>query len=169
KGFFTELRNEMGTKMHTTIVEGQTGVSILGYDTNRPKQALAHAAQAMLSSLSGEGGYFNFYNSELHSELVKRQHLEAFLEAQIDSGLVDVHFQPIIDSRTGKVVKFEALARFYHESDAYSTQEMITVIEDLELIAALDDEVCQAALKHFPRLQDIHGEEIGLTINRSLN
>ena len=32
---------------------------------------------------------------------------------------------PIIDSRTGKVVKFEALARFYHESDAYSTQEMI--------------------------------------------
>ncbi|HHF3121948.1 TPA: EAL domain-containing protein [Vibrio diabolicus] len=169
KGFFTELRNEMGAKMHTTIVEGQTGVSILGYDTNRPKQALAHAAQAMLSSISGEGGYFNFYNSELHSELVKRQHLEAFLEAQIDSGLVDVHFQPIIDSRTGKVVKFEALARFYHESDAYSTQEMITVIEDLELIAALDDEVCQAALKHFPRLQDIYGEEIGLTINRSLN
>ncbi|MCV5244932.1 EAL domain-containing protein, partial [Escherichia coli] len=91
--------------------------------------------------------------------LVKRQHLEAFLEAQIDSGLVDVHFQPIIDSRTGKVVKFEALARFYHESDAYSTQEMITVIEDLELIAALDDEVCQAALKHFPRLQDIYEEE----------
>ncbi|END3383676.1 EAL domain-containing protein [Vibrio alginolyticus] len=169
KGFFNELRNEMGTKMHATIVKGQTGVSILGYDTNRPRQALAHAAQAMLSSISGEGSYFNFYDSELHSELVKRQHLEAFLEAQIESGLVDVYFQPIIDVQTGRVVKFEALARFYDENDAYCTQKMIAIIEDLELIAALDDLVCQAALKHFPRLQEIYGEEVGVTINRSLN
>ncbi|HHF3116891.1 TPA: EAL domain-containing protein [Vibrio alginolyticus] len=169
KGFFNELRNEMGTKMHATIVKGQTGVSILGYDTNRPRQALAHAAQAMLSSISGEGSYFNFYDSELHSELVKRQHLEAFLEAQIESGLVDVYFQPIIDVQTGRVVKFEALARFYDENDAYCTQKMIAIVEDLELIAALDDVVCQAALKHFPRLQEIYGEEVGVTINRSLN
>ncbi|MDW1984887.1 EAL domain-containing protein [Vibrio sp. 811] len=169
KGFFNELRNAMGTKMHATIVKGQTGVSILGYDTNRPRQALAHAAQAMLSSISGEGSYFNFYDSELHSELVKRQHLEAFLEAQIESGLVDVYFQPIIDVQTGRVVKFEALARFYDENDAYCTQKMIAIIEDLELIAALDDVVCQAALKHFPRLQEIYGEEVGVTINRSLN
>ncbi|EGR0196279.1 EAL domain-containing protein [Vibrio alginolyticus] len=169
KGFFNELRNEMGTKMHATIVKGQTGVSILGYDTNRPRQALAHAAQAMLSSISGEGSYFNFYDSELHSELVKRQHLEAFLEAQIESGLVDVYFQPIIDVQTGRVVKFEALARFYDENDAYCTQKMIAIIEDLELIAALDDVVYQAALKHFPRLQEIYGEEVGVTINRSLN
>ncbi len=169
KGFFNELRNEMGTKMHATIVKGQTRVSILGYDTNRPRQALAHAAQAMLSSISGEGSYFNFYDSELHSELVKRQHLEAFLEAQIESGLVDVYFQPIIDVQTGRVVKFEALARFYDENDAYCTQKMIAIIEDLELIAALDDVVCQAALKHFPRLQEIYGEEVGVTINRSLN
>ncbi|ELB2800273.1 EAL domain-containing protein [Vibrio alginolyticus] len=169
KGFFNELRNEMGTKMHATIVKGQTGVSILGYDTNRSRQALAHAAQAMLSSISGEGSYFNFYDSELHSELVKRQHLEAFLEAQIESGLVDVYFQPIIDVQTGSVVKFEALARFYDENDAYCTQKMIAIIEDLELIAALDDVVCQAALKHFPRLQEIYGEEVGVTINRSLN
>ncbi|EPO0022548.1 EAL domain-containing protein [Vibrio alginolyticus] len=169
KGFFNELRNEMGTKMHATIVKGQTGVSVLGYDTNRPRQALAHAAQAMLSSISGEGSYFNFYDSELHSELVKRQHLEAFLEAQIESGLVDVYFQPIIDVQTGRVVKFEALARFYDENDAYCTQKMIAIIEDLELIAALDDVVCQAALKHFPRLQEIYGEEVGVTINRSLN
>ncbi|EIL2908959.1 MULTISPECIES: sensor domain-containing phosphodiesterase [Vibrio] len=169
KGFFNELRNEMGTKMHATIVKGQTGVSILGYDTNRPRQALAHAAQAMLSSISGEGSYFNFYDSELHSELVKRQHLEAFLEAQIKSGLVDVYFQPIIDVQTGSVVKFEALARFYDENDAYCTQKMIAIIEDLELIAALDDVVCQAALKHFPRLHEIYGEEVGVTINRSLN
>ncbi|MCV5940453.1 hypothetical protein OFN64_27600, partial [Escherichia coli] len=78
--------------MHATIVEGQTGVSVLGYDTNNPKQALAHAAQAMVSSKAGENGYFNFYNSELHAELVKRQHLETFLKTQIESELVDVYF-----------------------------------------------------------------------------
>ncbi|MDW1913136.1 EAL domain-containing protein, partial [Vibrio sp. 707] len=62
-----------------------------------------------------------------------------------------------------------ALARFYHENSEYSTQEMISIIEDLELIAALDDVVCQTALKQWSHLQKIYGENIGLSINRSLN
>ncbi|MDW3203782.1 EAL domain-containing protein, partial [Vibrio sp. 1865] len=41
--------------------------------------------------------------------------------------------------------------------------------EDLELIAALDDVVCQTALKQWSHLQKIYGENIGLSINRSLN
>ena len=155
--------------MHDVIVEGQMGVSVLGYDTNNPRQALVHAAQAMVSSSSGDKSYFNFYNSELHDELVKRHHLEAFLRTQIESQLVDVYYQPIIETRSGKVVKFEALARFYHHNKTYDTQEMISVVEDLELVAALDDVVCRTALKQLPHIQKVYGEDIGLTINRSLN
>ncbi|ENP8340862.1 EAL domain-containing protein [Vibrio harveyi] len=169
RGFFVELRNELGTSMHDVIVEGQMGVSVLGYDTNNPRQALVHAAQAMVSSSSGDKSYFNFYNSELHDELVKRHHLEAFLRTQIESQLVDVYYQPIIETRSGKVVKFEALARFYHHNKTYDTQEMISVVEDLELVAALDDVVCRTALKQLPHIQKVYGEDIGLTINRSLN
>lgn len=155
--------------MHDVIVEGQTGVSVLGYDTNNPRQALVHAAQAMVSAPTGDQSYFSFYNSDLHDELVKRHHLEAFLRTQIESQLVDVYFQPIIETRTGKIVKFEALARFYHQNKTHDTQEMISVVEDLELIAALDDVVCRTALKQLPHIQKVYGEEIGLTLNRSLN
>lgn len=169
RGFFVELRSELGSSMHDVIVEGKTGVSVLGYDTNNPRQALVHAAQAMVSAPTGDQSYFSFYNSDLHDELVKRHHLEAFLRTQIESQLVDVYFQPIIETRTGKIVKFEALARFYHQNKTYDTQEMISVVEDLELIAALDDVVCRTALKQLPHIQKAYGEEIGLTLNRSLN
>lgn len=169
RGFFVELRSELGSSMHDVIVEGQTGVSVLGYDTNNPRQALVHAAQAMVSAPTGDQSYFSFYNSDLHDELVKRHHLEAFLRTQIESQLVDVYFQPIIETRTGKIVKFEALARFYHQNKTYDTQEMISVVEDLELIAALDDVVCRTALKQLPHIQKVYGDEIGLTLNRSLN
>lgn len=169
RGFFVELRSELGSSMHDVIVEGQTGVSVLGYDTNNPRQALVHAAQAMVSAPTGDQSYFSFYNSDLHDELVKRHHLEAFLRTQIESQLVDVYFQPIIETRTGKIVKLEALARFYHQNKTYDTQEMISVVEDLELIAALDDVVCRTALKQLPHIQKVYGEEIGLTLNRSLN
>lgn len=169
RGFFVELRSELGSSMHDVIVEGKTGVSVLGYDTNNPRQALVHAAQAMVSAPTGDQSYFSFYNSDLHDELVKRHHLEAFLRTQIESQLVDVYFQPIIETRTGKIVKFEALARFYHQNKTYDTQEMISVVEDLELIAALDDVVCRTALKQLPHIQKVYGEEIGLTLNRSLN
>lgn len=123
----------------------------------------------MISSRSDDQNYFSFYNSELHDELVKRSHLEAFLRAQIESQLVDVYYQPIIETRSGKVVKFEALARFYHQNTTYDTQEMIAMVEDLELIAALDDVVCRKALKQLTHIQKIYGEDVGLTINRSLN
>ncbi|MGI9896825.1 EAL domain-containing protein [Vibrio natriegens] len=169
KGFFTELKSEMGTMVHDTIVEGQTGVSVLGYDTSSPKKALALAVQTMVSSKVGEGGYFNFYNSTLHTELLKRQHLEAFLQKKIDGELVDVYFQPIVDTYSGKVIKFEALARFHHENSSYTTQEMISVIEDLELIAELDDMVCRIALERWSELQGFYDDDVGLSINRSLN
>ena len=169
RGFFVELRSELGSSMHDVIIEGQIGISVLGYDTDNPKHALVHAAQAMISSRPDDQNYFSFYNSELHDELVKRSHLEAFLRAQIESQLVDVYYQPIIETRSGKVVKFEALARFYHQNKTYDTQEMIAMVEDLELIAALDDVVCRKALKQLTHIQKIYGEDVGLTINRSLN
>ncbi|WP_444495197.1 EAL domain-containing protein [Vibrio sp. YIC-376] len=169
KGFFAELKSELGATMYATVVEGQTGVSVLGYDTSNPKKALSLAVQAMVSSRVGESGYYNFYNSKLHAELLKRQHLEIFLKKQIDSELVDVYFQPIVETRTGKVAKFEALARFHHENSSYSTQEMISIIEDLELIAALDDLVCRTALTLWSNLQCVYEQDIGLSINRSLS
>ncbi len=169
KGFFSELKSEMGTRVHDTIVEGQTGVSVLGYDTSSPKKALALAVQTMVSSRVGESGYFNFYNSMLHTELLKRQQLEVFLQKKIDAELVDVYFQPIVDTYSGNVTKFEALARFHHQNSSYSTQEMISVIEDLELIAELDDMVCRIALERWSELKRFYGDDVGISINRSLN
>ena len=169
RGFFTELRAEVGSEMHDSVVAGRTGVSVIGYDTDSPTKAVVQAAQAMVSAKSGIESYFNFYNSDLHSELVKRLQLESQLREQIASKQIDVYFQPIIETKTGRVVKFEALARFQHKNQQCSTQEMITVIEDLELVSALDDLVCQIAIKQLPHLQSVYGEDIGLTINRSLN
>lgn len=169
RGFLADLKNEVGSSVYSTIVEGQTGVAVLGYDAQTAGHAIAHAAQAMVSSSADDRSYFNFYSSELHSELVKRFYLEDFLHKVIENEAVDVYFQPIVEVSTGNVVKFEALARFSNETETFDTQEMIAIIEDLELISALDDVVCKSALSQLPDIQGIYGAEVGLTINRSLN
>jgi PAS domain S-box-containing protein len=169
RGFFAELRAEVGSEMHDSVVAGRTGVSVIGYDTDSPTKAIVQAAQAMVSAKSGIENYFNFYNSDLHTELVKRLQLESVLREKIASREVDVYFQPIIEARTGRVAKFEALARFHLQTQQCSTQEVIAIIEDLELVSALDDLVCQIAIEKFPHLQHVYGEDVGLTINRSLN
>ncbi|MGR4990029.1 EAL domain-containing protein [Vibrio rotiferianus] len=169
RGFFTELRAEVGSEMHDSVVAGRTGVSVIGYDADNPTKAIVQAAQAMVSAKSGIENYFNFYNSDLHTELVKRLQLESILRDQIASRNVDVYFQPIVEARTGRVAKFEALARFHLKARQCNTQEVIAIIEDLELVSALDDLVCQISIEKFPYLQRVYGEDVGLTINRSLN
>ncbi|MDF2154253.1 EAL domain-containing protein [Vibrio sp. CAU 1672] len=169
RNFFAELRSELGEEVHEAVLSGRTGVAVMGYDTNNPIKAMVYATQAMISAKSGVENEFNFYNSELHAQLLKRLHLERFIKEQLSQHHVDVYYQPIVDVKSGRVAAFEALARFQFQGQQYETWEIITVVEDIELILALDDLVCQSAIEQLPHLQQVYGEHIGLSLNRSLN
>ncbi|MEI8670703.1 EAL domain-containing protein [Vibrio sp. SA48] len=76
----------------------------------------------------------------------------------------------MVDAKTLKIAKFEALCRFTNEAgELLDTQEMITIAEDLNIIPQLDKEVALISLRSLATLQKAFGSETGITINRSLN
>ncbi|POB69310.1 diguanylate cyclase, partial [Vibrio vulnificus] len=83
---------------------------------------------------------------------------------------VDVFYQPIVDTATWDIAKFEALCRFKDKYGQWqNTQEMVGIAEDLEMVADLDWTVGKKSLEGLKVIHQRFGRRIGITINRSLN
>ncbi|MEZ8194713.1 EAL domain-containing protein [Vibrio cortegadensis] len=169
RDFFQEIRLNSRKEIYDGVMNGRIGVSILGLDSQSASQLLSHATQAMLERHSGEDRNISFYHSTIHNEIKRKKRLEDGVLQAIQERRLEVHYQPIVDARSGEITKFEALCRFPSIDEESNVQELINIAEDLDLINELDSQVSMIALD---RLEDIHqqfGEHVGLTLNCSLN
>ncbi|MGF1694608.1 EAL domain-containing protein [Vibrio kyushuensis] len=168
--FFSSLNQSAGKDIHEAIVQGKVGVSVLGHDTYNPKLLVPHAIQAMLERSSQAKGMITFYHGAIHREVLRRKEREDLLISSIKQKRIEVFYQPIVDTHTWDVVKFEALCRFRDEKGQLeNTQDMVAIAEDMGLVSDLDWCVGTRALQDLVDIQQRFGPNIGLTINRSLN
>lgn len=168
--FFSTLNQSAGKAIHRAILKGKVGVSVLGHDTYNPKLLVSHAVQALLEQSNNSQGQITFYHGAIHKEVLRRKELEEWAAKLIKSQSVEVYYQPIVDVRTWDIVKFEALSRFKGPNgQMLNTQEMVTIAEDLDLVADLDWCAGKKALEELTAIQERFGAKLGVTINRSLN
>src|SRR5207253_388096 len=90
-----------------------------------------------------------------------RMNLEQALRSALSESALTVHYQPVVETETGRVVSFEALARWPHPSRGFVQPEtFIPLAEDSGLILDLGRTVllaaCQQARewrREFPELR----------------
>jgi len=167
--YCTEMKNLSTDRVYVAITKGKIGASILDVDAKTPNRLLSHAMQAMVGAKEYQGKYINYFHGHTHKEIVRKQYLETVIQQVLTRQLIDVHYQPIVDTQTGKVVMFEALCRFpVIKGEHFNTQEMIDLTEELGLITELDRAVSAIALKEHKTIRELFGNETQLTINCSL-
>ncbi|MGL4830526.1 MAG: EAL domain-containing protein, partial [Vibrio sp.] len=168
--FFAELHQKGGHGVHQAIAQGRLGVSVLGGDTHSVERLIPHALQAMLEHHAGDTRHINFYDHAMHQQVERRKTLEKWVQKWIENADFEVFYQPIIDSQTWSIVKFEALCRFQAPDVLHATtQELITITEELGLIDKLDEVIGRKALNDLAKIHAQFGHHVGVTINRSLN
>ena len=167
---FQDIKFHASKDIHEAVIKGKIGVSVLGLDSHSPEELLLNSTEAMVEGHAGEGKHLNFYYKSIHEEVNRKKQLELFVAESIKNELLTVHYQPIVDCKTGELVKFEALCRFPQSKDAKANiEEMVNIAEDIDLIADLDLCISTKALIDLRKIQETYGEHIGLTINCSLN
>ncbi len=92
---------------------------------------------------------YRYFTPSMDETVQLRAMLEEDLRAAIASGSsLSVHYQPLVDSRQGKITGLEALLRWQHEEHgAISPQLFIPVAEETGLISALGDWVIEESCK----------------------
>ncbi|WP_076584909.1 EAL domain-containing protein [Vibrio ostreicida] len=167
KLFFHSFNHAQGS-VALAMKTGLTGVSLFHHDAQTPDQLVSHAFQALFGIKKNDSKHVVFYDRKIHGQIERKKQLEVKVTQAILSESIDVHFQPIVDLKHGRIDKFEALCRFPDFGElAASTQELINIVEDLDQIIELDDVVNRKSMASLSELQALFGEHIGLSVNRS--
>ena len=122
------------------VIGASIGIAIAPYDGITSEELIRSADLALYASKGGGRGQFRFYSSDLHSEAERRRQIEEDLRDALNGDQMRVAYQPIIDTKTNKVVALEALARWAHpELGEVSPGVFIPIAEECNLIGPLGD------------------------------
>jgi diguanylate cyclase (GGDEF)-like protein len=133
--------------------QAHVGVSIgvaLAPDYGTDRTDLMRKADIALYRAKDEGrDCYRFFTESMDETVQLRAVLESDLREAIASGVgLSVHYQPLVDSKGGKVTGLEALLRWHHPSRGWiAPQLFVPVAEETGLICALGDWVLSEACK----------------------
>lgn len=149
------------------FLAGSIGIATGG---GRTEDLLRNADLAMYEAKRRGVGYETF-RPEMHASVVERLALEAELKRAILAGQLEVHFQPIVELESGRIIAAEALVRWEHPSrGSLSPAEFIPLAEQTGAIIALGRFVLDHATRIAARWQQgsAGGRDVTVSVNVSL-
>jgi diguanylate cyclase (GGDEF)-like protein len=135
------------------VTTASVGVSMFPRDGEDVGALLRHSDTAMYQAKDRGRNNFQVFSPVMDRQLKERVAIEASLRTALESkSQLDVHYQPLVDIETRRVVTLEALVRWQHPSDGYVAPErFIPVAEETGLIAALGDFVLERVIEDMVR------------------
>ena len=110
------------------------------------EELLANADVAMYSAKSDGRASFAVYSEQMRGSAKARQLLGQAIEEALERDQITVHYQPIVDLRTGGAIAFEALARWRRgRLDTIPAAEFLPVAEEGDLIERIGKVVMRAS------------------------
>jgi diguanylate cyclase (GGDEF)-like protein len=138
--------------------------------TESAAEVLRNADLAMYEAKRDGGAAVAEYKSVLHSAALRRTELEAELRVALAEEQFVLHFQPIIDVETNRLVGTEALIRWQHPvRGLLSPAEFITAAEQSGLIVPLGAWVLRTACMQTAQWQRERPDEAPITVAVNLS
>ncbi|MBN9595187.1 MAG: EAL domain-containing protein [Afipia sp.] len=123
---------------HTIISGACIGIAVAPGDGDDAEKLLKNADMALSRAKSEGHGTFSFFESEMDARAQSRRRIEIDLRGAIENNVLQPHYQPLVDLKTGRITGFEALVRWPDpERGMIPPSEFIPVAEETGLINAV--------------------------------
>ncbi|MFT7129517.1 MAG: putative signal transduction protein with EAL and GGDEF domain [Gammaproteobacteria bacterium] len=154
--------------MDSTVYCGSSiGISVYLEDGTEIESLLAKAGQAMYEvKRSGKNGW-HFFSDSMQIRSEKRHRLyNRFIQAIKSEQLVG-YCQPIVNLSDSKIVKCEALVRWFDHGKLVPTADFISLAEETGKINEIDRFVLVASTQYLLQLAKTTSQKLGLSITLS--
>ena len=144
------------------------GIAVFPQDGDSGDLLLRNADVAMYDAKDLGGNRLAFFSPHMTEVLTERLRVEAGLRHAIEHDGLRLHYQPIMDARTGRVSSVEALVRWADpERGLVSPLQFIGIAEETGLIVPLGEWVLNEACAQARRWLDAGWGEIPVAVNLS--
>ncbi|GIE28261.1 hypothetical protein Ait01nite_013060 [Actinoplanes italicus] len=119
----------------TVVVGASIGITVGTDRYTNPEDVLRDADIAMYYAKTRRKGSSAIFHEAMHTRVVDRMRVETDLRAALEKQEFELHYQPIIDLRTGRTRSFEALLRWRHPGRGLlAPEQFLAVAEETDLM-----------------------------------
>jgi len=138
-----------GRSIVTTV---SIGVSMFPRDGADMGELLRHSDTAMYQAKDRGRNNFQLFTAGMDRKLKERMAIETKLRSALQDEQLEVHYQPVIDLQTNRVVALEALLRWKHPKHGFVPPDrFIPVAEETGLIVPMGEFVLNRAMEDILR------------------
>lgn len=153
---------------HEHFCNVSIGISLYPEDDEHPEDLVRHADSAMYLAKAQGGAGYRFYTPDMNTRAMERLLLQNQLHQALELDQFEVHFQPQMDLRSGRICGVEALVRWQHpERGLVPPAEFIPMAEDTGLIEPLGEWVLRTAAREVRDWQERGLPALNLSVNLS--
>ena len=129
-------------------ISASIGVSSYPRNSVLDTELIKYADITMFEAKKEGSGVFKFYEQEMKKHVEKRVLMEAEMHSALENKDFELHYQPQVDNRTGKLSGLETLVRWKHAKLGFvSPAVFIPLAEDTGLIVELDFYILKEGMK----------------------
>jgi diguanylate cyclase (GGDEF)-like protein/PAS domain S-box-containing protein len=151
--------------LHSTA---SIGIAFYPEDGEDGETLMKNADTAMYHAKSLGRNNVQFFTAEMNRIAVKRLMLDHDLRVAMETRQFELHYQPQLDSRDGRIVGVEALVRWRHPRDGLvPPAEFIPVAEETGLIMPLGEWVLDEACRQLRAWRDDGIRDVTMAVNLS--
>ncbi|WP_395554579.1 putative bifunctional diguanylate cyclase/phosphodiesterase [Pseudomonas aeruginosa] len=135
-------------------ISASLGVSLYPEDASDVDHLMQHADAALFQAKDSGRNAYAFYTRVLTARARAHVQVESALRHALEHDELRVHYQPVHDLASGRIVGVESLVRWQHpERGLVPPGEFVPVAEECGLIAALDNWVLKRACRQMREWQ----------------
>jgi len=165
-----ELSAPFGLRGQELVMTASIGIALANSTYESPEELLRDADTAMYRAKGAGRARHALFDAGMHEHAVALLDLEASLRRAVDRDELRLHYQPIVDLRTGRVSGLEALVRWQHpRRGLLSPKEFIPVAEESGQIIQVGRWVLRAACEQLATFDRAAGGTCPLVLHVNLS